>query len=263
MFPGVRAAMRRFEVQFLWVAMVLGIYLAVATLLRAARDQPMALEPWRPLFIAMVVAAIFVPIYTLLRALDARELKADAVGGKLQNDLELLCQRTVSAIADHCQDATVNDLSAQVWICRPDGSFDRRAVFMLPEARPHSGIEWCKGKGIAGTAWARGEEMGADLGRLKSQLASLGEAEFDRLPAGQRYGMSAAEVRKTDHYAGIYAIPLFAAPEPSSTLGVFVIDYVGDGGFGCVEECARERPIQLHAAVCEEVLTEAQSILGV
>jgi hypothetical protein len=75
--------------------------------------------------------------------------------------------------------------------------------------------------------------------------------------------MSAAEVRKTDHYAGIYAIPLFAAATPSSILGIFVIDYVGDGGFRCVEECARERPVQLHAAVCEEVLTEAHSILSV
>lgn len=255
--------MRRFEVQFFWVAMLLGVYLAVATLLRAARDHPMALEPWRPLFIAMVLAAVFVPIYTFLRALDARALKADAARGKLQTSLELLCQRAVSTIADRCQDATVNDLSAQVWICRSDDGFDRRAVFMLPEARPRSGIEWRKGKGIAGTAWVRGEEMGADLARLKLHLESIGDAEFDQLPAGRRYGMTADEVRKTSHYAGIYAIPLFAADEPSLILGVFVIDYVGEGGFHCVESCARERPVQLHAAVCEEVLTEARSILSV
>jgi hypothetical protein len=262
-FSRVRAAMRRFEVLLFSVAMVLGAYLAVATLLRAARQHSTAWEPWHPLFIAMLVAALFVPVYAFLRALDARELKVDAARGKLQTSLELLCQRSVSAIADRCQDATVNDLSVQVWICRPDDCFDRRAVFMLPEARPHSGIEWRKGKGIAGTAWVRGEEMGADLGRLKSQLESYGDAEFDRLPAGRRYGMTAAEVRKTSHYAGIYAIPLFAEAEPSLILGVFVIDYVGDGGFDCVESCAKERPVQLHAAVCEEVLTEAQSILGV
>jgi hypothetical protein len=91
----------------------------------------------------------------------------------------------------------------------------------------------------------------------------LGEAGFDRLPDGERYGMSAVEVRKTSHYAGIYAIPLFALDDPEATLGVFVIDYTGDDGFGCVEACAKERSVQLHAALCEEVLTEAQSILGV
>jgi hypothetical protein len=255
--------MRRFEVQFFVLAMVLGVYLAIATLLRAANHHSTAWEPWHPLFVAMLVAAVFVPIYAFLRALDARALRSDAARSKLQTRLELLCQRSVSAIADQCQDATVNDLSVQVWICRPGDSFDRRAVFMLPEARPHSGIEWRKGKGIAGTAWLRGEEMGADLGRLKGQLKSLGKAEFDQLPAGRRYGMTADEVRKTSHYAGIYAIPLFAADEPSRILGVFVIDYVGKGGFHCVESCAKERPVQLHAAFCEEVLTEAQSILGV
>jgi hypothetical protein len=262
-FPRVRATMRRFEVQFFWLAMVLGVYLAVATLLRAARHHGTAWEPWHPLFIAMVVAAVFVPIYTFLRALDAQELRADAAERELKGELDLLCQQAVSVIADRCASASVNDVAVQVWICRSDDLFDRFALFMLPEARPHSGVEWRKGRGIAGTAWVRGEEMSADLGRLSSQLSSLGDTGFDRLPAGRRYGMSAAEVRKTSHYAGIYAIPLFAAEEPSKTLGVFVIDYTGDDGFGCVEACAKERPVQLHAAICEEVLTEAQSILGV
>ena len=63
--------------------------------------------------------------------------------------------------------------------------------------------------------------------------------------------------------AGIYAIPLFSVGDPESTLGVFVIDYTGSGGFRCVEECAKERPVQLHAALGEEVLTEARSMLGI
>jgi hypothetical protein len=191
-------------------------------------------------------------------------LRAYAARSKLQNDLELLCQRSVSAIADHCQDATVNDLSVQVWLCRPDGTFDRRAVFMLPEARPHSGIEWRQGKGIAGTAWASRSEGGADLGRLKAQLATLGDTPFNQLPDDERYGMTASEVRRTSHYAGIYAIPLFALGDPETTLGVYVIDYIGgDGAFGCVEQCAKEGAVQVHAALGEQVLTEARSILGV
>jgi hypothetical protein len=255
--------MRRFEVQFFWVTMALGVYLAVATLLRAARDHPMALEPWRPLFVAMVVAAVFVPVYGFLKTLDARELEEDAAGRELREELELLCQQTVSVIADRCAFASVNDLAVQIWICRPSGRFDRVAIFMLPEARPHSGIVWRKGKGIAGTAWARRTEGGADLGPLKSQLRALGDVAFDQLPDDERYGMTAAEVRKTSHYAGIYAIPLFALDDPETTLGVFVIDYTGDDGFGCVEECAKERSVQLNAALGEKVLTEARSILGV
>jgi hypothetical protein len=263
-FPRVLAAMRRFEILLFTVAMALGAYLAVANLLRAADHHSTAWEPWHPLFIAMLVAALFVPIYAFLRAFDARELKADAARSKLQNDLELLCQQSVSAIADHCQDASVNDLSVQVWLCRADDGFDRRAVFMLPEARPHSGIVWRKGKGIAGSAWADRSEFSANLGPLKSQLATLGDGRFDRLPEDERYGMTASEVRKTSHYAGIYAIPLFALNDPETTLGIFVIDYTGeDDGFGCVEECAREGRVQVHAALVEKVLTEARSILGV
>jgi hypothetical protein len=259
----VLAATRRFEVLLFSVAMVLGAYLAVANLLRAANHHSTVWDPWHPLFIVMLVAAVFVPVYAFLRALDARELKADAARRKLQNDLELLCQRSVSAIADHCQDATVNDLSAQVWLCRPEGTFDRRAVFMLPEARPRSGIEWRKGRGIAGTAWARRSEGGADLSRLKSQLTALGDAAFNDLPEDERYGMTASEVRKTSHYTGVYAIPLFALEDPKTTLGVFVVDYTGaDGSFDCVEQCAKEGPVQVHTALAEEVLTEARIILG-
>jgi hypothetical protein len=261
--PKVLAALRRYEIALFWVAMVLGVYLAVATLLRAANHHSTAWEPWHPLFIAMLLAAIFVPVYGFLKTLDARELKEEAAERELKDELDLLCQQAVSVIADRCASTSVNDLAVQVWICLPDGHFDRLALFMLPEARPRSGVEWRKGKGIAGTAWSRGEEMSADLGRLKAQLEDLGDAEFDRLPDGRRYGMTAAEVRKTSHYAGIYAIPLFSEAATPSVLGVFVVDYVGGDGFACVEEGARERPVQLLAAVCEEVLTEGHAILGV
>lgn len=263
MLPRVLAAVRRFEVQLQWIAGILGVYLAVATLFRAARHPGSTWEPWHPLFIAMLLAAVFVPAYALVRSLDARELRAGARKEKLRSDLALLCRRAVSTIADHCAGISVNDLSVQVWICRRDGRFDRRAGFMLPEARPHSGIDWRRGKGIAGTAWARRDEVGADLSKLEADLARLGDSEFDRLPEEERYGMTASEMRKTTHYAGIYAIPLFAIDDPNSILGIFVVDYTGDDGFGCVEECAKERPLRLHAAFCEEVLTEARAILGV
>lgn len=74
--------------------------------------------------------------------------------------------------------------------------------------------------------------------------------------------MTASEVRKATNYSGVYAIPLFATDDPGSTLGVFVIDYTGDGGFECVEGCAQDRPLRVYAAACENVLTEARVNLG-
>lgn len=255
--------MRRFEVQFFWVAMLLGVYLAVATLLRAARHHSTVWEPWHPLFVAMVAAAVFVPIYAFLKTLDARELEADAAERKLEADLEIFCKRSVSAIAEQCPEVSVNDLSVGVWLCRADGGFDRRVSFMLPDARPRSGIDWRKGKGIAGTAWARREEIGTDLSGLIGDLETLGDEEFNRLSESRRYGMTAAEVRKTTRYTGIYAIPLFARDDPYTTLGVFVVDYTGGTGFPRVQRAAEERPIRVYSGACEEILTGARSMLGV
>jgi hypothetical protein len=262
-FRHVRDGLRRFEVVLFWVALVLGIYLAVANLLRGARYPNEDIwQPWKPLFVAMVVAALFVPLYAFYKAIDAYLLSEEGKQTKLRADLDLLCQRVVADLCERCPMVSANDLSAQVWLCR-DEQFDRLAEFMLPEARQRSGVAWGKGKGIAGLAWTEGEEVSADLSRLKEQLNALGDADFDRLPAEERYGMTAGEVHKTEHYAGVFAVPLFSRERQQEILGVLVVDYMGREGFACIVESCRRRPVTIHAGACEKVLTEGRATLGV
>jgi len=258
----LRDGIKKFEVPLFVAAAILGAYLAVASALRGAKYPSEAVWlPWKPLFVLMLVAGVFVPLYAFYKALDAYLLNADQGEAKLRSDLELVCQRTVAAIADGCARVTVNDISAQVWLCKKDETFDRRACFMLPEGRPRSGIHWRKGKGIAGTAWASETSVSADLRPLKKQLEELGDAKFNELPASKRYGMSAAEVKKTTSYAGICAVPLFSQTGIPRLLGVFVIDYLGDDGFECVKTEAEKRPIENYLAASEAILTEAEAIL--
>lgn len=260
----LRDWLKQFEIVLFVAALALGVYLAAANLLRGAKYPSEAIwMPWKVLFVVMVVAAVFVPLYAFYKALDAYLLAQDKETSKLQNDLELVCQRTVAAIADRCTQVSVNDLSAQVWLCKADGTFDRRACFLLPEARPRSGTQWQKGKGIAGTAWATEQTVMADLTALKEELARLGDADFDTLDPEARYGMSAAEVKKTAHYAGICAIPLFSHESPPEALGIFIVDYMGEAGFGCVQDEVSKRPVEDYLAASEGILTEAKGILPV
>lgn len=259
----LRDGLKRFEVPLFILAAFLGTYLAIASALRGAKYPSEGIWlPWEPLFVAMLVAGVFVPLYAFYKALDAYFLAADQGQAKLQSDLELVCQRTVAAIADECSEVTVNDLSAQIWLCKRDETFDRRACFMLPEARPRSGIKWGKGKGIAGYAWQSEAVVSADLGALKQQLEQLGDAGFDQLPPNQRYGMTATEVRKTAGYAGICAVPLFSQGGTPRLLGVFVIDYTGEDGFGCVLSESEKRPVESYLAASEAILTDAEAILS-
>jgi hypothetical protein len=258
----LRDGIKRFEVPLYVVAAVLGVYLAVATLLRGAKyPTESSWAPWGALFVLMLAAAVFVPLYAFYKALDAHYLAAEKEKGKLQKDLELLCQRVVAELADRCEGVSVNDLSAKVWLCRSDETFDMRASFELAEARLGDGTEWRKGKGIAGTAWAKGETAMADLTELKEDLQSLGEAGFEQLPPGERFGMTAAELKKTLAYAGVCAIPLYSENALPTLLGIFLVDYTGREGFDCVMREVEKRPILYYLAAAEGILTEAEGIL--
>lgn len=259
----LRDGIKKVEVPLFILAAALGTYLAVASVLRGAKYPSEAIWlPWEPLFVAMLVAGVFVPLYAFYKALDAYFLSADQGQAKLQGDLELVCQRVVAAIADGCDDVTVNDLSAQVWLCKKDDTFDRRACFMLPEARPGSGVQWRKGKGLAGTAWELEAALSTDFDELGELAEASTDAEFESLPAAQRYGMTAAEVRKTAGYTGICAVPLFSQGSKPTILGVFVIDYLGQNGFACVKRESEKRPVENFLAASETILTESEAILA-
>jgi hypothetical protein len=265
----LRDVVKRYEVLLYFVTALLAVYLAVANILRAAKWPDEA--TWAPgttLFALVIGCAVWVPLYALYKAIDAHlesvdkeAAAADQRRVTLTADLELLCQQTVAALAHGCDKVGVNDLAAQVWICRPDGTFDRAARFFLPQERPSSGIEWTKGKGVAGMAWKADQHLRSDLRPLHAQLDSLGQEAFDELPADERLGMTAVEVSNTRDYTGICAIRLFSQEAKPYLLAIFVIDYVGETDFECVATKSQEWPVTNYLGSCGKTLTEAKAIL--
>ena len=259
----LRDKLKHYEVALFCLAVVLGVYLAGATLLKGAKypNEP-TWAPWTFWFDLMLAAAVFVPLYAFYKALDAYFLDEDKNVTKLKNDLDLLCQRTVAAIVAGCEGVSANELCAQVWLCKNDGTFDRRASFFLPDVRKRSGIAWGKGKGVAGTAWALEEDLLVDLGDLRRELAK-GAAAFERLDQSVRYGLTAAEAKNTSSYTGVCALRLVSHGASPRLLGIFVIDYTGNGSFDRVADKVEAFPVDTYVASCEQVLTDAEAMLPI
>lgn len=263
MLRKLRDKIKHYEVGLFCLAVVLGVYLAGATLLKGAKYPHEATwAPWKIWFVLMLVAAVFVPLYAFYKALDAYFLGEDKNVTKLKSDLDLLCQRTVAAIVAGCAGVSANELCAQVWLCKKDGTFDRRSSFFLPDVRKRSGIAWGKGKGVAGTAWTLDEDLLVDLGDLRRELAK-GAAEFERLDPSVRYGLTAAEAKNSSGYAGVCALRLVSHSASPRLLGIFIIDYSGDGRFDCVADRVETFPVDTYVASCEQVLTDAEAMLPV
>lgn len=200
-------------------------------------------------------------MYALYKALDAYFIEADKDEAKLTKDLELLCQRTVAAVVDKC-DVSANELCAQVWLCRADDGFERRAGFFLPDVRSRSGTQWRKGKGIAGAAWELDEDLFVDLGDLHEAMKA-GSGDFERLDPSERYDMTFSEAANTSRYTGVCALRLISTADTPRLLGIFVIDYTGQGQFECVADAAESLSVSTYVGSCAEVLTDAEAKLPI
>lgn len=264
--------MRRFrdlvkavEVPLYFVTAILATYLAGANVLRSATWPDEATwAPWSPGFVAILVAALYVPVYALYKALDAhyeagerQEAESARTKATALRDLDLTCQQVVAEVGSACQQVDVNDVAASVWLSREDGTFDRESRFFLPYLRKSSGIVWRQGKGVAGMAWATNRDLRADLRPLRNRLADMGPAAFNRLPPEERHGMTAAEFESAERYTGICAIRLFSTDPARTLLGIFVIDYMGSDHFDCVAQASAGRRVAALLAGAEEVLTAA------
>ena len=264
----VRDWLRRYEVALYFLTAGLGLYLAAGNVLRAAKWPCEEFwEPWSAAFIALLVSAVYVPAYALYKALDAyfeREERqaAERTSARSQadRDLELLCQQVAAQIAETCPAVQINDLATQIWLCRQNGEFERRYRFFLPHLRKSSGVVWRRGKGVAGLAWARNQDLVSDLTKLQERRKALGPSGFNQLPLDERYGMDDAELASTSAYTGIVASRLFSTDPARRLLAIFVIDYTGRDGFDCVANAARSRQMSTLLGACEQRLTQASSI---
>jgi len=265
----IRNRIKRHDLFVNVVTAVLAIYLAAGNILSGVGVPSEAFwSPWKAPFIGLLVAAIYVPIYGLYRALDAHyeaqdreEAEAEKKAAERQQDLNIYCQQAAAAILGRCPQTAINELAVQVWLCRKDGGFDHRARFYLPHYNKVSGVEWRKGKGVAGTAWIRMTPVAADLAALRTKWEAMGEKAFGELPADERFGMTYKEVQASSDSRGAVAIPLFStesSPAGSSRtiLGIFLVDYTAeDGGFPCIKSAVNDWSVRSILGACETVLT--------
>jgi hypothetical protein len=262
-------ALRRIETPLNVVAAVLALYLAAATAFRSAKYPSDGFwAPWDAPFVGILVAALFVPLFALLKYLDAKEEKRDKEAREgerdralMDSDMLVAVQVVAAALARACPQVAAHDMAVQAWLCQEDGSFDRRYRFFLPYDRPRSGVTWRRGVGIAGTAWEERRDLAEDLSNLQARLRSLGPGRFDALPAPERFGMTAAQVAATGRYAGIIARRLF--DQASTVRAVLVVDYTGAGEFPCLKEAVSDDQTVLQAiGACERTLNAWQDKLG-
>lgn len=242
------------------VAALAGTYLAAGSVLLGAEIPSKGFwAPWDTAFVGLVGCAVYAPLYGLYKALDAEVAEQSRHTIQLQRDLAVNCQQVAAEVADRCHEVELNQLAAQVWLCGKDGSFADRVRFFLPHSRTSSGVGWCRGKGVAGVAWATRKTWVVDLQPLHKRAEDLGEDQFDALPTGERYGMTHAELKATEAYTCILAIPLFTADNDRTVLGVFVIDYMGTGGVDCIQETAQNWHTRAYVGACEKLLRSAGS----
>jgi hypothetical protein len=244
------------------VAFVCAVYLAATSLLKSVKVPDEATwQPPRVWFWLMLVSALVVPLFALLKALDAREERRDKEQAQareeqsqLDADMARICQTIASVFSRHCDHLRLDDMAMQVWLCDEEtGLFDRRWRFFLPFDRKASGIAWGRGVGIAGSAWQQDRDLAVDL----SELRQLPRGEFDRLPDKRKYGMTYENVRSSSAYTGIIAVRLFSEKTADTLLGMLVIDYTGQDAFDCMEAALEEAAVSQVIGWCARRLADA------
>ncbi|HWY19120.1 MAG TPA: hypothetical protein VNY27_10485 [Solirubrobacteraceae bacterium] len=245
-----------------WIAFVLATYLAGASVLRAGKwPNEHAWQPWTGWFVALLLSAVVVPFFALLKYFDARQEKLDKQAAEktteesqLDADMARLCQEMAAALARVCQGLSLDKVAVQVWLCdEASGQFDRRWKFFLPFDRLASGIVWRKGVGIAGTAWAQDRDLAVSIKALKE----LTLTEFEGLPNGAGYGMTYAQTQSSA-YTGIIAVRLYNHEAGDTLLGMLVIDYTGDDQWDCLATAMDHPEVYTTAGACARRLSAAK-----
>lgn len=214
----------KYWVRLAWL--LAAAYLAVAGLLSSKKwPSEKTWQPWTPWFWSLVAAGIVVAAAGFVDWLLSQRSADRAAQGTRDNDLNIFCQQIASKIIGHCVQAGLNPelLTVAVWRTKKDNTFDRTAQFLLPVERPRSGVDWKKGKGVAGWAWASGK---ANQFESLTRRSTMSTAYYDGLMEDKRLGMTYAEWGLVTAYKAVMACALYATAG-ASLLGFLVIDYCG------------------------------------
>jgi hypothetical protein len=233
---------------------VVAIYAAAGTFLLGAKvPSEHFWHAWRWPFILLLVAIVFVPLFAIYQYSDARrEASAKRSSDRerdralLDADMAIHCQQLAASLSHECPEVSLDDLAISIWLCWPDGEFERRYRFFLPYDRQPSGVHWRRGVGVAGQAWERKENLAVDLTDFNQKRRTMGPARFETLPPQARYGMTNEDFDRTDLYTGVIATRLFAphrAPG-ADPLAVVIVDYSGERKFDCLKQAMRKTKVR-------------------
>lgn len=251
-------------------ATVCAIYAAAGTVLLGA-DVPSKhfWHPWRWPFVLLLISVVVVPLAALYQYLDAQaEARAKENAERQRNraqldaDMAIHCQQLAASLSHRCPEVKLDDVAISIWLCLPNGQFDRRYRFFLPYDRQPSGLHWRRGVGVAGRAWEDDHNLALDLETFNKERREMGAASFDALPEGARYGMSYEDFDRTEQYTGVIATRLFApnrAPG-ADPLAVLVVDYSGTGQFDCLKAAMGEIELRQDIGAAARTLAEWQHI---
>ena len=184
----------------------------------------------------------------------------------LNRDLNGSCRAIVNEILTSMPDIRAHDVATHVWLCDHQAElFVRRWSFVFREHRGRSGIDWGKGKGVAGWAWKLETPMTEPLMPLHS-VHDRGRRAFARLTEEKRFGMTFEEVSRSRPagYTGIIARLIYATNERGRLLAVFGLDYSGPPDrFAAVDAIISGHSVRAVLGICENRLTDAdrQNIL--
>jgi hypothetical protein len=204
------------------VGLLAGVYALVAGALNGKKwPSEKAWSVGAPLFWSWVAAGIVALVAAFVEAGLARR----AAQGVRDNDLYITCRLIAGKIIGHCVPAGLdaNLLTVSIWRTKKDNTFDRKAKFLLPLEFPPSGVDWKKGKGVAGWAWASGKPN--HWARLTDR-STMSATYYDGLSEDKRLGMTYAEWGLVTAYKGVVVSALYATTG-ASLLGFLVIDYRG------------------------------------
>lgn len=219
----LRARLRTLSFWLNFVLFLVSAYLAGAVVL-SDHDVPSksAWEPWRPLFLSLVVAGIYVAgfaFYQYLRTQEAEE-------SERIKDGNLICQQIAWHIISDCGGLEPAKLTVGVWLTKKKGTFDRRTRFLLPALRPSSPIHWRRGVGVVGSLWDSTDEPDR-LEKLTPRNV-MNASSFEQLPEADQLGLSYAQWQSVQDYTGVVAVKLVHDTGASKKLlGFLVIDYRG------------------------------------